>query len=55
VQSGSQGRVQLGEDFSVKQRTISGDITETFFSTGTIMEVLPKVYHYKGIDFVALA
>jgi len=54
VQSGSQGRVQLGEDFSVKQRTISGDITETFFSTGTIMEVLPKVYHYKGIDFVAL-
>lgn len=54
VQSGSQGRVQLGEDFSVKQRTISGDITETFFSTGTIMEVVPKVYHYKGIDFVAL-
>jgi type IV pilus assembly protein PilQ len=54
VQSGSAGRVQLGEDFSVKQRTISGDVTETFFSTGTIMEVTPKVFHYKGIDFVSL-
>jgi len=54
VQSGSAGRVQLGEDFSVKQRTISGDVTETFFSTGTIMEVTPKVFHYKGIDFVSM-
>jgi general secretion pathway protein D len=52
VRSGSSGRVQVGEDFSVKQRTISGDITETFFSTGSIMDVSPKVYNYQGVNFI---
>ena len=52
VRSGFPGRVQVGEDFSVKQRTISGDVTEQFYSTGSILEVTPKVYSYKGVDFV---
>lgn len=52
VRSGQKGRVQVGEDFSVKQRTISGDVTETFISTGTILEVTPKVYTYDGMDFI---
>ncbi|MEP0823761.1 MAG: hypothetical protein HRF44_13030 [Ignavibacterium sp.] len=52
VRSGQKGRVQVGEDFSVKQRTISGDVTETFVSTGTILEVTPKVFRYNGMDFI---
>lgn len=52
VRSGFPGRVQVGEDFSVKTRTISGDVTETFYSTGSILEVTPKVFNYKGIDFI---
>ncbi|GJQ19929.1 MAG: type II secretion pathway protein GspD [Bacteroidia bacterium] len=52
VRSGQKGRVQVGEDFSVKQRTISGDVTETFVSTGTILEVTPKVFRYNGMDSI---
>jgi len=52
VRSGSPGRVQVGEDFSVKQRTISGDVTETFYSTGSILSVTPKVYNYEGTNFI---
>jgi type IV pilus assembly protein PilQ len=54
VRSGQKGRVQVGEDFSVKQRTISGDITETFVSTGTILEVTPRVLEYGGLRFIDL-
>lgn len=52
VLAGVKGRVQVGEDFSVKQRTISGDVTEQFYSTGSILEVTPKVYDYKGMKFI---
>ncbi|MEX2115477.1 MAG: hypothetical protein WEB37_01210, partial [Bacteroidota bacterium] len=55
VRSGQKGRVQVGEDFSVKQRTISGDVTETFVSTGTILEVTPKVFEYGGLKFIDIA
>jgi type IV pilus assembly protein PilQ len=52
VRSGQKGRVQVGEDFSVKQRTISGDVTEVFVSTGTILEVTPKFFEYQGMKFI---
>lgn len=55
VRSGQKGRVQVGEDFSVKQRTISGDVTETFVSTGTILEVTPTIFDYNGMMFVDIA
>ncbi len=55
VRSGQKGRVQVGEDFSVKQRTISGDVTETFVSTGTILEVTPKVFEYGGLKFIDIS
>ncbi len=54
VTSGNLGRVQVGEDFSFKQRTIAGDVTEQFYSTGTILEVMPKVWNYQGVDFITL-
>jgi type IV pilus assembly protein PilQ len=55
VRSGQKGRVQVGEDFSVKQRTISGDVTETFVSTGTILEVTPKVLEFGGLKFIDIS
>ena len=34
------------------ERTISGDVTEVFYSTGSILEVTPKVYRYNNLDFI---
>jgi len=55
VRSGMIGRVQVGEDFSIKQRDFAGNVTDQFYSTGTILSVLPKVYAIEGIDFIDLA
>lgn len=41
VISGKKGRIQVGEDFSVKTTDESGNTTDKFFSTGVIMEVTP--------------
>lgn len=48
------GRVQVGEDFSIKQRDFAGNVTDVFYSTGTILAVAPKVYTIEGIEFVDL-
>lgn len=55
VRTGQRGRVQIGQDFSVRSRTISGDITENFYSTGTILEVTPKVYKIGEVEFIDLS
>ncbi len=41
VREGQQGRIQVGSDFSVKQRDFAGNVVEKFFPTGTIIEVTP--------------
>ena len=46
VRSGLFGRVQIGADFSTKERDFSGNIIDRFYSTGTILEVTPKVWQY---------
>lgn len=55
VRSGSFGRVQIGADFSVKERDFSGNIIDKFYSTGTILEVTPKVYQYGATEFIDLS
>ncbi|MBI3585569.1 MAG: hypothetical protein HY088_00350 [Ignavibacteriales bacterium] len=55
VRSGSFGRVQIGADFSVKERDFSGNILDKFYSTGTILEVTPKVYQYGSTEFIDLS
>jgi type IV pilus assembly protein PilQ len=55
VRSGEKGRIQVGQDFSVKQKDFSGNTTEKFFSTGTIIEVEPVVLTKDSIEFVNLA
>jgi len=48
------GRIQVGSDFSVKQKDFAGNVIENFFSTGAIIEVTPYVYKEDGVDYILL-
>ena len=48
------GRIQVGSDFSIKQKDFAGNVIENFFSTGAIIEVTPYVYNEDGVDYVLL-
>lgn len=54
VKSLETGRIQVGSDFSVKQRDFSGNTIDKFFSTGTIIDVTPEVMSIDSVDFVNL-
>lgn len=54
VMSGKEGRIQVGQDFSVKQRDFAGNVIDRFFSVGTILLVTPEVYTEAGTDFIRL-
>lgn len=43
VMDGEEGRIQVGQDFSIKQRDFAGNVTDQFFSTGTILLVTPQI------------
>lgn len=43
VMDGEEGRIQVGQDFSIKQRDFAGNVTDRFFSTGTILHVRPQI------------
>ena len=54
VRNKQKGRIQIGSDFSIKQKDFSGNVIERFYSSGSIIEVTPYVYTKKGIDYVLL-
>jgi hypothetical protein len=54
IRSGNKGRLQVGTDFSIKERDFSGNIIDKFYSTGTILEVTPKVYTYGTTSLIDL-
>ncbi len=54
VRSNETGRIQVGQDFSVRQRDFSGNTTEKFYSAGTIIEVTPSIMEYDSLEFVHL-
>jgi type IV pilus assembly protein PilQ len=54
VRSGNKGRLQVGTDFSIKERDFSGNVIDRFYSTGTILEVTPKVYTYGTTNLIDL-
>jgi type IV pilus assembly protein PilQ len=54
VVDGQEGRVQVGQDFSIKQRDIAGNVTDQFFSTGTILSVTPTVIEINDTSFIHL-
>jgi general secretion pathway protein D len=43
VMNNEEGRIQVGQDFSIKQRDFAGNVTDQFFSTGTILTVTPQI------------
>ena len=52
VRSGEEGRIQVGQDFSVKERDFAGNIIDKFYSAGTIVKVTPQVITEQGVNFV---
>ncbi len=54
VRSGEKGRIQVGQDFSIKERDFSGNLLDKFYSTGTIIDVTPQVISEGGVNFVRL-
>jgi len=51
---GKESRIQVGQDFSIKQRDIAGNVTDQFFSTGTILTVTPQVISFSDTTFIHL-
>jgi type IV pilus assembly protein PilQ len=54
VRDKQKGRIQIGSDFSIKQRDFSGNIIDRFYSAGSIINVVPYVYSKNGIDYILL-
>jgi type IV pilus assembly protein PilQ len=55
VRSGEEGRIQVGQDFSVKERDFAGNLIDKFYSAGTIIKVRPQVIAEQGVSFVHMA
>lgn len=49
-----EGRIQIGQDFSVKQRDFAGNVIDQFYSTGTISEVTPHIITVNDTQFIHL-
>lgn len=54
VMDGEQGTIQVGQDFSIKQRDFAGNVTDNFVSVGTILEVTPQVLVHDDTTFIHL-
>ncbi len=54
VMDGEEGRIQVGEDFSIKQRDFAGNVTDQFFSTGTILRVVPQIVEVEDTTMIYL-
>lgn len=54
VKNGIQARMQVGTDFSIKQRDFSGNLIDKFVSTGTIITATPYILNEDGIDYIYL-
>ncbi|MFN0158415.1 MAG: type II secretion system protein GspD [Bacteroidota bacterium] len=54
VRSGEEGRIQVGQDFSIKERDFAGNLIDKFYSAGTIINVKPQVINEQGVNFVHL-
>jgi general secretion pathway protein D len=54
VRSGEEGRIQVGQDFSIRERDFAGNLLDKFYSAGTIIKVTPQVITEQGVNFVHL-
>jgi general secretion pathway protein D len=54
VRSGEEGRIQVGQDFSIKERDFAGNLIDKFYSAGAIIKIKPQVITEQGVNFVHL-
>lgn len=54
VMDGQEGNIQVGQDFSIKQRDFAGNVTDQFFSVGTILTVTPTIITQNDTTFIHL-
>lgn len=54
VCSGQEGRIQIGSDFSVTTKDFSGNTITQFFSTGSIIKVMPDILVWDSTTFIHL-
>ena len=54
VMEGQEGNIQVGQDFSIKQRDIAGNVLDEFVSVGTILTVTPRIINYNDTTFIHL-
>jgi type IV pilus assembly protein PilQ len=52
VRSGKEGHIQVGQDFSIKERDFAGNLIDKFYHAGTIITVTPTVIAEQGVNFV---
>ncbi|MDX1618777.1 MAG: SPOR domain-containing protein [Balneolaceae bacterium] len=52
VMDGQEGNIQVGQDFSIKQRDFAGNVTDQFFSVGTILTVTPTIVKQSDTTFI---
>jgi len=52
VMDGQEGNIQVGQDFSIKQRDFAGNVTDQFFSVGTILTVTPTIITQEDTTFI---
>ncbi|HUI65295.1 MAG TPA: type II and III secretion system protein [Bacteroidota bacterium] len=55
VRSGMEGRIQVGQDFSVRERDFAGNLLDKFYSAGTIAKITPQVITEQGVNFIHMA
>lgn len=54
VMEGQEGSIQIGQDFSIKQRDIAGNVMDEFVSVGTILTVTPQIFSVGDTTFIHL-
>ncbi|MDR9418956.1 type II secretion system protein GspD [Gracilimonas sp.] len=54
VVDGEEGNIQVGQDFSIKQRDIAGNVIDQFESTGTILNATPQIITQDDTSFIYL-
>jgi type IV pilus assembly protein PilQ len=55
VRNGTSSKLQSGQNFSVQLRDFSGNVVNTFYETGTILTVMPKVWKFQDKEFISLS
>jgi len=54
VRDRHKGRMQVGSDFSIKQRDFAGNVMDEFFPTGTIIDVTPYIFEKDSLQCALL-